>query len=120
MGHRNPAKRILGFLILSDQTDQTTGQLLQASKTYYNFNDDIILNKTSNNHSNDTYYITNNNNLYIHNLFSIYVYIYIYIYICIHLYSILLYIKLYIYGSYIEPVIYTYIVYTYIVTCTYT
>ena len=31
-------------------------------KTYYNFNDDIALNKTSNNYYNDTYNITNNNN----------------------------------------------------------
>ena len=32
-------------------------------KTYYNFNDDITLNKTSNNYSNGTYNITKKNNL---------------------------------------------------------
>ena len=31
---------------------------------FYNFNDDITLNKTSNSYSNDTYNITNNNNLF--------------------------------------------------------
>ena len=35
-----------------------------VKKTYYNFNDDITLNKTSNNSYNDTYNITKNNNLF--------------------------------------------------------
>ena len=35
-----------------------------VNETYYNFNDDIALNKTSNNYYNDTYNITNNNNLF--------------------------------------------------------
>ena len=33
-------------------------------KTYYNFNDDITLNKTSNNYSNDTYNIIKTNNTF--------------------------------------------------------
>ena len=35
-----------------------------VKKTYYNFNDDITLNKTSNNSYNDTYNISKNNNLF--------------------------------------------------------
>ena len=35
-----------------------------VKKTYYNFNDEIILNKPSNNYYNDTYNITKNNNLF--------------------------------------------------------
>ena len=34
-----------------------------VTKTYYNFNDDITLNKTSNNYYNDTYNITKINSL---------------------------------------------------------
>ena len=33
-------------------------------KTYYNLNDDITPNKTSNSYSNDTYNVTKNNNLF--------------------------------------------------------
>ena len=35
-----------------------------VKKTYYNFNDDITLTKTSNSYSNGTYNIAKNNNLF--------------------------------------------------------
>ena len=35
-----------------------------VKKTYYNFNDDITLNKTSNNYSNDTYNMIKRDSLY--------------------------------------------------------
>ena len=57
-------------------------------KAYYNFNDDITLNKASNSYSNDTYNIietkndTSNSNS---NIVHIYIYIYIHTYMYIYI-----------------------------------
>ena len=39
-------------------------EINNVNETYYSFNDDIALNKTSNNYSNDTYKITRNSNTF--------------------------------------------------------